>query len=379
MQPIVDLQSGRVRAYEALTRFTGSEPESPAHWLALAQSMGMRVDLELACLEQALGLLEHLPGGAQLSVNLSAVALHAPRTLELLNRHPAERIIVELTEESLGRDLRGLRTGLAPLLARGMKLAVDDMGAGYSNLRQVVELSPSLLKLDRTLVHGIDRDPAQRLLIDALTGYAQRTGAEMVAEGIETQAELEIVRTLGIAYGQGYLLGAPAAPWPETTIAPCEPHAYASGALGSHPVTISSDTTTDQARARFVALPELESLVIVDAERHPIALVTRDRLLSALGHRFGYALWGDRPVALIADRNFLCLPNGTPVCELARKSLARPLEQRHDPILLIDVDGRLVAHVTISDLLLGGAISPSPAAGAAPTEIVAPSRQVSVG
>lgn len=379
VQPIVDLRTGRIRAYEALARFTGAGPESPAHWLALAQSMGMRVDLELACLEGALGLLGDLPDGAQLSVNLSALALHASRTLEILNRHPAERIIVELTEESLGRDLRALRTGLAPLLARGMKLAVDDMGAGYSNLRQVVELSPSLLKLDRTLVHGIDRDPAQRLLIDALTGYAQRTGAEIVAEGIETHAELEIVRALGIAYGQGYLLGAPAPPWPKVAIAPREPSAHAGGALGSHPVTISSDTTTDEARARFVALPELESLVIVDEQRHPIALVTRHRLLSALGHRFGYALWGDRSVALVADRNFLCLPRGTSMSELARKSLARPLEQRHDPILLVDETGRLSAQVTISDLLLGGAISPAPIAGAAAASAAAPSHQVSVG
>jgi diguanylate cyclase (GGDEF)-like protein len=354
VQPIVDLTSGRVHAYEALARFSGAGPTSPAHWLALAEPLGMRVELEFACLERSLALLDDLPDGASLSVNLSALALHDPRARSMLLNDRPERLIVELTEEGLGRDMRSLRVYLEPLLSSGIKLAVDDMGAGYSNLRQVIELSPTLLKLDRTLVHGIDADPAQTVLIDALTGYAQRTGAQIVAEGIETEAELEVLRGLGITYGQGYLLAHPAAPWPQVSMAAVVPSAAGVSVRGSRPVTIAPEVTADESRKRFVALSELESLVIIDAEHRPLGLVTRHRLLAALGHRFGYALWGDKPVMRIADLCCLRLPADTPIGEVARQSLARPLESRHDPVLLVDERGRLTGQVTMGDMLFNG-------------------------
>jgi EAL domain-containing protein (putative c-di-GMP-specific phosphodiesterase class I)/CBS domain-containing protein len=352
VQPIVDLAAGRIHAFEALSRFIGPGPSSPATWLSRAEPFGMRVELELACLRRSLALLGELPEGTRLSVNLSALALHDPRTRRLLRDGHPERLIVELTEESLITDMGTLRADLDPLLGCGITLAVDDMGAGYSNLRQVIALAPSLLKLDRTLVRGIDRDPSQRLLIDALTGYAQRTGAEIVAEGIETEPELEVIRALGISYGQGYLLARPAPPWPRVDLPASEQVPRRDLTHGSRPVTIPPQTTADEARKRFMALPELESLTIVDGEHRPLALITRYRLLTVLGHRFGYALWGERPVTRIADRYCLRLPAGTPMEELARKSLARPLEHRHDPILLIDERGRLVGQVTMSDMLM---------------------------
>lgn len=352
VQPIVDLAAGHVHAFEALSRFPGPGPASPAQWLAMAEPLGMRVQLEQACLRRSLQLLPQLPAGSRLAVNLSAVALHDPRTRSMLRECFPERLIIELTEESLVTDMRGLRADLDPLLSCGITLAVDDMGAGYSNLRQVIALAPTMLKLDRTLVRGIDRDPSQRLLIDALTGYAQRTGAEIVAEGIETESELEVIRALGISYGQGYLLARPAPPWPSVNLPASEQPPRRDLARGSRPVTIPPETTADEARRRFIALPELESLTIVDGEHRPLALITRYRLLTVLGHRFGYALWGERPVARIADRYCLRLPAGTPIDELARKSLARPLEHRHDPILLVDERGRLVGQVTMSDMLM---------------------------
>lgn len=354
VQPIVDLASGRVHAYEALARFPRSSPSSPAHWLSMAESVGQRVELELLCLERSLVLIDELPGGARLSVNVSAPALHDARAKDVLDRVDPKRLIIEVTEEGLARDLRGLRSDLDPLLRKGIKLAVDDMGAGYSNLRQVVELAPSLLKLDRALVHGIDADPAKTLLIDALVRYAQRTGSQIVAEGIETEAQLEVLRALGIAYGQGYLLARPGKPWPSVSLRPATRKGLEEGVRGSRPVTIDPSVTADEARRRFVALPELESLAIVDEEGQPLALLTRHRLLAALAHRFGYSLWGDRSALRIADPQCLRLPEDTPIGELARKSLARSLEHRHDPVLLVDAAGRLTGQVTMSDMLFAG-------------------------
>jgi diguanylate cyclase (GGDEF)-like protein len=354
VQPIVDLHGGGILAYEALARFEDASGRGPAHWFPLAESLGMRVDLELACLRRAVALREDLDEGVLLAVNVSAQALHDPRIRQVLLESRPQSLIVELTEESLVRDMGALRADLKPLLARGIKLAVDDMGAGYSNLRQVTALGPSLVKLDRTLVHEIDVAPAQSALIDALIGYAQRTGAQIVAEGIETQAELEVLRALGVTYGQGYLLAAPAPPWPEVHLEPAAPVGGRGPAQGSRPVTIDVDVTSDEARRRFAALPELESLAIVDDERRPLGLITRHRLLTMLGHRFGYALWGDKSIMQLADRDCLCLPAHTPIDEIARCSLARPLDRRHDPVLLVDEAGLLTAQVTMGDMLFAG-------------------------
>jgi diguanylate cyclase (GGDEF)-like protein len=354
VQPIVDLSSGGILAYETLARFDDPNGNGPAHWFSLAESLGMRVDLELACLKRAVALQDELDDGVLLTVNVSAQAVHDPRIRRLLLEARPESLIVELTEEGLVRDMGILRADLEPLLSRGIKLAVDDMGAGYSNLRQVAALSPSLVKLDRTLVHGIDAAPAQFALIDALIGYAQRTGAQIVAEGIETDAELEVLRALGVTYGQGYLLAAPARPWPEVHLKPTTQTSAHSPMQGSWPVTIDAEVTSDQARRRFAAMPELESLVIVDDKRRPLGLITRHRLLTMLGHRFGYALWGDKSVMNIADTDCLALPADTPTDELTRRSLARPLDRRHDPVLLINDDKLLAGQVTMSDLLLVG-------------------------
>jgi diguanylate cyclase (GGDEF)-like protein len=354
VQPIVDLHSGGVLAYEALARFEDAAGRGPDHWFPLAESLGMRVDLELACLKRAVVLQDELGEGVLLAVNASAQALHDPRIRQVLLESRTQSLIVELTEESLVRDLGALRADLEPLLARGIKLAVDDMGAGYSNLRQVTALRPSLVKLDRTLVREIDVAPAQSALIDALIGYAQRTGAQIVAEGIETRAELEVLRALGVTYGQGYLLAAPAPPWPEVRLEPAEPAGGRGPVQGSRPVTIDVDVTSDEARRRFAALPELESLAILDDQRRPLGLITRHRLLTMLGHRFGYALWGDKSIMQLADRDCLCLPAQTPIDEIARCSLARPLDRRHDPVLLVDQEGLLTAQVTMGDMLFAG-------------------------
>ncbi|HYB23671.1 MAG TPA: EAL domain-containing protein, partial [Solirubrobacteraceae bacterium] len=354
VQPIVDLRSGAILAYEALARFDDAAGRGPAHWFTLADSLGMRIELELACLERAVALLNDLDEGVLLTVNVSAQAVHDPRIRRLLLQSRPQSLIVELTEEGLVRDLGVLRDALEPLRSRGVKLAVDDMGAGYSNLRQVTALGPSLVKLDRTLVHGIDSSPAQFALIDALIGYAQRTGAQIVAEGIETEAEMEVLRALGVPYGQGYLLAVPAAPWPEVHLDPTETASASGLPHGSWPVTIDASITSDEVRRRFAVLPELESLVIVDDERRPLGLIPRHRLLTMLGHRFGYALWGDKSIMCIADRDFLCLPDDTPIDEVARRSLARPLDSRHDPVLLVNEDGMLTSQVTIGDMLFAG-------------------------
>jgi diguanylate cyclase (GGDEF)-like protein len=219
VQPIVDLRDGTVHAYEALARFGHGGTDSPLHWFSLAEEFGERDALERSCLRTALGLLAARPAGTRVSVNLSAPVLLDRRTLEILTQ-PADLsgLIVEVTEEALVRSEAQLHTAIAPLRARGARLAVDDMGAGYSGLRQITTVQPSYLKLDRSLVSGIDRNRDRAALVSALVGYAEHVGSLLVAEGIENAAELRALIELGVPLAQGFYLARPAAPWPEVAI-----------------------------------------------------------------------------------------------------------------------------------------------------------------
>jgi diguanylate cyclase (GGDEF)-like protein len=219
VQPIVDPRSGAVHAYEALARFGRRSTDSPLHWLAVAEEFGKRDLLERACLREALKLFARRPPGTLLSVNLSAPVLLDRRTLELLES-PSDLsgLIVEVTEEALVQSESQLQQTMHPLLARGAKLAVDDMGAGYSGLRQITTVHPSYLKLDRSLITGIDEDSDRQALVGALVGYATHVGSLLVAEGIETPSELNALIELGVPLVQGFYLGRPAAPWPPVAV-----------------------------------------------------------------------------------------------------------------------------------------------------------------
>ena len=239
VQPIVDIQSGHVHAFEALARFGPQQVGStPLHWFALAEQLGARPALERACLREALGLLGQRPPGTSLSVNLSAPVLLEARTLAVLEEaagHHADGLaglIVEITEETLVGSDEHLRQAIAPLIARGARLAVDDMGAGYSGLRQITTVRPAYLKLDRALATGIDGDAERAALVEALAGYARQVGAMLIVEGIETSAGLEALRRLGVQLVQGYRLGRPGAPWPDVDAR--DARGGAAGALREH-------------------------------------------------------------------------------------------------------------------------------------------------
>ncbi len=216
-QPIVNSRDARVHAYEALARFrTGSGTDSPLHWFSLADEFGVRDDLELACLRAGLELLPSRPEGTRLSVNLSGPLLIDPRVQELFASLPdLDGLIVEVTEQALVELDEGIEAAIAPLVERGAKVAVDDMGAGYSGLRQITALRPDYLKIDRSLVSGIDTDMDRAALLGALVGYAAHSGGLLVAEGVETEAERQAITALGIPLIQGYYFSRPEPPFAE--------------------------------------------------------------------------------------------------------------------------------------------------------------------
>jgi EAL domain-containing protein (putative c-di-GMP-specific phosphodiesterase class I)/GGDEF domain-containing protein len=216
VQPIVDLQSTRVHAYEALVRFSARNGETePGHWFRVADQLGLRRELERACLEQALALLEGLPPRALLSVNLPATMLDDTAVLALLEGRPGlDRLVIEVSADNLADAPASVEAAIGRLRAAGVRFAVDDVRAGYAGFGRLAVVRPSYLKLDRELVRGIDEEADRAGIVGALVNYARETGCRVVAEGVETAGELDAVRATGIDLVQGFLLGAPRPPWP---------------------------------------------------------------------------------------------------------------------------------------------------------------------
>jgi EAL domain-containing protein (putative c-di-GMP-specific phosphodiesterase class I) len=156
---------------------------------------------------------DNRPAGTFLSINLSPSALASAHVSENL---PSDLrgIVLEITEEERVLDVEGLQRDLNPLRARGARIAVDDAGEGYAGLQQVMSMRADIIKLDRALVAEVNADPAKVALIGSLVHFARSTGAAICAEGIETLEELRVLIHLGVAYGQGWALGRPGAPWP---------------------------------------------------------------------------------------------------------------------------------------------------------------------
>jgi EAL domain-containing protein (putative c-di-GMP-specific phosphodiesterase class I) len=212
LQPIVDLDSRQVVGAEALARFKGADGENlPTESTFLdAHALGMGVELELAVINRALRSESRLPRGMYLALNVSPALLGGDQLLEVVERHDHERpLVVELTEHQPVEDYTELDAALARLREHGVRVAVDDVGSGFASFRHVTRVKPEILKLDRSLVSGIDEDPVRQSLASAIVGFAREVGAIVVSEGIESQDELSCLVDLSVGCGQGFYLARP--------------------------------------------------------------------------------------------------------------------------------------------------------------------------
>ncbi|AXV06610.1 EAL domain [Euzebya pacifica] len=207
-QPIHAVADGSVVGMEALARLAIEPSRAPDIWFREATSVGRGAQLELAAAARALAQIDRLEGF--LAVNVSPEVARLPAFTELLSGVDCSRVVVELTEHTRVADEVELERDLAHLRERGVRLAVDDTGAGYAGLQRLLGLAPDIVKLDMALIRGIDHDPARRALATALVAFTSEIGAELIAEGVETDAELSTLRALGVPWVQGFGLGRPA-------------------------------------------------------------------------------------------------------------------------------------------------------------------------
>lgn len=212
-QPLFQIAQGQLVGYEALARFpagTDAEVRPPEAWFREANGAGMLEALELAVLREALKGLARFPAPAYLSLNVSPETILAGHVDELFQGLPLERIVLEVTEHASVTDYPRIAQRLAGLRKGGLRLAVDDAGAGFASFRHILSLEPDIIKLDASLIHRIDVDRGRRALAAALIRFAEEIGSHVVAEGVETAAELEVLRELNVSEVQGFLLGPPA-------------------------------------------------------------------------------------------------------------------------------------------------------------------------
>lgn len=208
-QPIWHLETGRPIGLESLSRISVEPFRSPDQWFTEAVEVGLGEWFELSAMQMAASACPHLPPDVYLALNTSPDVVLGDRFGSVMEQLPLQQIVLEVTEHAPVRDYGKLLEALQPLRDRGLRLAVDDAGAGYSSLQHILHLQPDLIKLDMGLTRDIDTDRARHALAAALIGFARDTNCRIIAEGVETASELDALRGLGVQKAQGYFLGRP--------------------------------------------------------------------------------------------------------------------------------------------------------------------------
>ncbi|MBV8385328.1 MAG: EAL domain-containing protein [Acidimicrobiia bacterium] len=295
-QPIVHLDTGEIAGVEALTRFDDGAPTE--HRFRTCEELGLAAPLDLAIVERALDDFARLPAG-YLALNLSASTIsdRALQALLLSDGIPHRRLVIEITEHARIPDYQQAASVIESLRARGVRLAVDDAGAGWASFRHILSLRPDIIKMDRSLTRGVDVDPARRALAMALAIFAGEVGAIVVAEGVETDGEVRALRLAGIHRGQGFILAPPQSlPVDQPSYRPLDLDALLEGAndRGGQPSDDPAGAISVTAHSLLSAVGAIESALTLLRQRSDrIDLTDSSALLVAAerqAHHVGHVL-----------------------------------------------------------------------------------------
>lgn len=363
-QPILDMHTGEYFAYEGLIRGPADSPlHSPQALFELAHQAGQVCEFEHLCREVVLA--EHaalgLPG--KLFINASIPCLEDSlfrRTgdvplMESLGVSPAQ-VVIELTENHLVSDFSALRDTLANYRRFGFQIAMDDLGEGFSNLRMWSEVRPEFVKIDRHFISGIADDPLKFQLVRAMHEIAETCGAQLVAEGIETESEFTTVRDLGIRFAQGFLIARPTAS-PERAPDQRIRHLLDSARIivfprqgtnnANHaPIRqllrpmdpVSPDAENDAVYARFEREPQLMSLPVV-ADGKPVGIINRYNLIDRFARPYRRELYGKKPCRVLMDDHPVVVEHTASVQDVARAIGSRDHHSFSDGFI-VTRDGR---------------------------------------
>jgi len=346
-QPIVDFDDGAILGYEGLIRGpAGSPVETPAALFAQAAAEGCVIALEIAAARTCLAGFVQLECEGQLFLNFSSGAIRelaqAPEGVLALLRDSGmdpKRIVIELTEQSAIPDVGDFVTVIATLRAAGARFALDDYGTANASMNLWVRLQPDAVKIDRFFIHDIARDPLKFEAVRAMQHFARASGAQLVAEGIENEADLIVVRDMGIGCGQGYFLGRPNAQparlvsddarqairahhiavFPETTrtLGASPSGSMASEKMLVHAPALPRHATNNDVLELFNRLPDLHAVAVVEHDE-PVALINRRSFMDRYALPYHRELFGKRPCLQFANASPVVIEKSMTVEQMAK-------------------------------------------------------------
>ncbi len=373
-QPIADFTTGTILAWEALTRGPeGSAFHSPAVLFDFAEQSGKLFALESICREKAITTLGPIEAGQKLFLNIHPKTMADPefthgRTLELLHQAglTPENIVFEITERHSISEFALFHRTLDHYRSQGYLVAVDDAGAGYSGLTSVAQIRPEFIKIDMSLIQGIDKDPVKRALIETMVTFADKIGSKIIAEGIESQAQAACLIDIGVHHGQGFYLARPASPKPALSLDTGYLRVNSEQARlnTSCLMPIGNLVETAQTRPPGMLIPDAQhcfgpgrqqaSIVVTDSttpgKEEPVGLVMEYQLNRQLSGQFGAALYSKRPIEAIMDRSPLIVDETTAVEQTAKAAMQREKIKAYDDII-VTRQGSVMGIVTVQRLL----------------------------
>lgn len=350
-QPVISLTEGKAIGFEGLLRL----PEDlalndPGAAFGAATGTPWLLDLELAALDTHLAAVDDLPEG-RLFLNLTPTALLDPRFRadEMARRIrrcrlSPEQVVIEISELENVRDPEGFASAIKPLRDLHFQIAIDDFGAGFANVRLLVDIGPEFLKIDRALVTGACRHPRKRAFLETISHLGQRVNCAVIAEGVETEEDLTTVRACGIRVVQGYFTGPPQPAQDVVSISPTcmsgfallDSPAETIGALAYPREGVGFETRIGDLIPLFERQPEPAAIPVLDGSL-VLGLVTLNVLFLQLAHSSGHALWSERPVTeFVRTHNeaFDRLPALATLEQAAEVVRRRPAYRRFDPLVI---------------------------------------------
>lgn len=373
-QPIVNLRTGCTLGYEALSRGPeGSALFSPTELFEQAEASGQLMTLEHLCRETAIASAVQYAIQDHLFLNITPTVIEDPAfqtglTQKVLAEHglTPQQIILEITERSAIYNFNAFRRSIDHYRRQGFGIAIDDAGAGYSSLQAIAELNPDYIKIDRSLIAGVDQSPLKQNMVKALVDIAQACRAKVIGEGVETLPELLSLLQLDVDYAQGYYLARPTVPPPTVPdeIRRRIARDYAKRHEQSHwsenfGLTIGDIVTSTPAVAPSDPVHTVEQLfekhdyipgvVVIDGKK-PLGLVMRAHLYYHLGSNYGISLYRARPIKKLMNPTPLIVPADLPLEAVARLARERREAHLYDLVIVVKEE-RYLGTVSIMNLL----------------------------
>lgn len=360
-QPVISMGCGEITGYEGLIRGPSDSPlHAPINLFRAASEQGLAIEVELLCRQVVLESFAQLdlPGKLFLNVSPECLLLRNAKHGETLGYiHnlgiKPDRVIIELTENQRTLDYNLLREAARHYRAMGFEIAIDDLGEGFASLRLWSELRPEYVKIDMHFIQGIDQDPVKRQFVSSIQQIAEKSGTKVVAEGIETEAELKVIKALGIACGQGYHIARPcsqpatALPAEVTKVLENKTVSGHSGNSTGSPKTVTalkllrqclsvmSDVSNDAVYEMFMADPELQALPVVD-NGLPVGLITRNALIDRFARPYRRELLGKKSCTLLMDPAPLVVEKDMSLQELSHTIVAADRHHLSNGFIIVD-------------------------------------------